>query len=190
MGGGGRYPTKPRRLITFSRDKLGLSNGGGIVGLFFGSLFSLSGLLVIGLTLATVLDLQVPYVISVPNDANRGSVFVLLIGLLLGGGHLTGGSLMLSTLRCTIDRRRQTVTVRSGWLGRWKKTAVLTDFDRVMVFPSARYKSQSIQAFDIVLAGKRDRCDNYLTVGFATVKSEGAEEMTLEISKFSGLPVG
>ena len=99
MPGSRRVPVRPRRLWTFSRDRLCLSNGGGAVGVAFGLLFSSTGLLAFaafGWSLMSVVNVTNALIQTHVPDELRGRVMGVYILLFQGGtpiGALFAGGL-------------------------------------------------------------------------------------------------
>src|SRR6516165_394860 len=119
MPGNPDRPTRPRRLISFSRERARYSCGGGPAATLLGLVFSAGGLLV----LCACGWIVLAFIGIVPeSNQNRSAGFAdnligILATLVLGSCHLFCGSYLLWTLRVTLDRTRDLVTVRSGWLG-------------------------------------------------------------------------
>lgn len=193
MPGTNRSPIRPRRLWTTSRNRLCLSNGAGVIGLAFGGLFSLTGIMAgyvaIGSAFILLSVLPGPQDEVYANQPFWRSLLAVVAVALLSIGHLSAGSLMLSTLRCTMDGIRKTVTVRSGWLGIRKVVCNLSDFEHVTIFPSTRWvhRISGAPAFDIALASSEGP---RLVIGFATQSADLAREAAREVGQFLGLPTG
>ncbi len=190
MPGYNRNPIRPHHTWTFSQDRLGLSNGAGIAGFAFGALFTTTGLLALYAAMFSAgmfLGIIQPQADDIVRDqawwrSTLGVAAVALIGI----GHLAGGSLLLMTLRCKLDRVQRHVTVRRGWLGLCKTNAAFSGFDCVAVFPATcwLHRLSGVPTFDIALVG---RDDARLVIGFATRFPDLAREVALEVSRFTGL---
>jgi hypothetical protein len=181
----GNTPTRPRRLLSFSSDRLRYSSGPGIGGALFGFLFSSSGLL--GLVawgwgfLSLIGALPPPQGNQLPIGE---SLLVSLVVLAIGGGHFFIGCLLLWTLRSTLDRARDLVVVRSGWLGWRRDRRRLSEFKAVTVLPaSALFANEPW--FHIAL---NDEAGAPLIVGRVTRSYDLARTVVDEISYFTHLP--
>lgn len=181
---GPSVPTRPRRLLTFSRDRYGLSNGASLIGLGFGTLFTASGCLVLYVLCRTSLELMglIPQGFVVPGQSVLSYVMGFGAMLLIGGGHLFGGTMCLWTLRAHFDRSRGTVVVRSGWLGLWAVREHLAHFVRVSVILDER-NWWMVPDYKIAL----ERSDgSFLVVGTVTMSPELAKDVAAEVNGFVG----
>ncbi len=187
---GPRLPERPRRLLTLSRDRYGLSNGAGFIGLAFGMMFTFTG--VITLYAACLTALGAVGLLPAPAQ-NTNSISQSLLGtgalLLMGGGHLLCGTLLLFTLRSKFDRFRDIVIVRSGWLGLWRAQQRLSDFVSVSVLPSTHWIQRTHYApcFDIALERPNG---SFLVVGVVSMSHELAKEVATEVRDFVGATIG
>jgi hypothetical protein len=190
MPGTSRTPIRPRRTLTLSRDRFGLSNGPGLIGLVFGFVFSSTGILgiIAGVSAILICAGVLP---SKDEDLLRQQVWwqtlLAIAGVfLIGIGHLFIGSLLLTTLRCTFDRVKKTVTIRTGWLGLRKVVMKWSDSDRVSVRQATGwpYRGSTDPRFNIVLALS---ARGEFVVAYATRSPAIAQEVALEISQFTGL---
>ncbi|MFO0783062.1 MAG: hypothetical protein U0636_05215 [Phycisphaerales bacterium] len=104
--------------------------------------------------------------------------------LLIGGGHLAIGSLLLWTHRVTIDRARDVVVLRTGWLGVRCRRWPLSEFREVQVVLEP--DTLPPDRFRIDLAGN----DSVrVTVGHVTMSQALADTVASEVGTFTGLPV-
>lgn len=182
-----RVAQRPQRLWRFSADRLRLSSGGGIWGLLFGLAFSCAGLLCLymfGRLLLSALGLMRPDSADFIQEPISSHLFAIAAMFILGAGHVACGTLLLWTLRTTFDRARDTVTVRSGWLGLHRRNERLSSFQRVLVYPVVERFPTRDSLFDIVLEGDpRHR----LVVARVTRSHALAGEVATEIAGFTGL---
>lgn len=188
MPGHTRRPSRPQELWTFSSQRLCLSSGAGIAGLPFGILFTSTGCLALFVFfqfLAAKLGLVSPWRDD-PEIAQP--IWKALLGgamiLLIGGGHLAIGSLLLWTHRVTIDRARDVVVLRTGWLGVRCRRWPLSEFREVQVVPEP--DTHPSDRFRIDLAGDDSA---RVTVGHVTMSQALADTVASDVGTFTGLPV-
>lgn len=178
-----RIPRRPRRLWTFSRDRLRLSSGDGVFAILFGLLFSTTGLFTFyafGWLLLSVLGVLRTGAANIAQESVTGQTIGVGSMLFLGVAHFTIGTLLLFTLRVTFDRARDLVTVRSGWLGLRRRKEKLSLFQRVVVQPVDGHGD----LYDIVLEGDSRRS---AVVARVTRSHDLAREVAAEIAAFTGL---
>jgi hypothetical protein len=189
MPGSSRRPIRPHRVRTWSRDRLCLSSGGGLWGFVFGLVFTVSGTLCLvacGRLLLWAVGILPPTDRPMA-DLSPGTAIAGLAALLaLGGVHLGFGILLFCTRRATFDRSRDSVTVRTGWMGLWSRRDKLSNFATVVVASGSQemHRFQSENAYDIVLEGEAGR---RLVVAEVTRSAQVAREVAAEIAAFTGL---
>lgn len=191
MPGTRRYPVQPRRCLTFSRDRRTYSNGGGLPGLCFGLLFTSSGSLLIGMFAWSILGQ--PGIVAPqgsPYQSLQEFLGTAAVILLIGGGHLLGGTVILLTLRSTFDRAAQVVTVRSGWLGLRRQRRQLSEFQNVEIIHCERGRfglrpPPGESWYDLAL---RDHQGSLLVVGQVTRSRDLARAVGEEMAAFVHLP--
>jgi hypothetical protein len=187
MPGISNLPTRPRRLISLSPERIRYSSGPGIFFALFGLLFSSTGLIVLGIGGWSVLILlgALP-----PQDGKQLPIvewlLQILVLLAIGGGHFIGGSILLWTLRTTLDRARDRVIVRSGWLGLRCQRRRLSEFTTVTILPGSSIfdTRRRDSLFDIAL---RDESGAVLVVGQVSRSQDLARTVVAEISQFMHL---
>jgi hypothetical protein len=191
MPGGPPTPTRPRQLISFSPERVRYSSGGGVFGLIFGFIFSSVGafLLVMGawLFLACV-GVPLPQQTSI-----QPSIFEILCPALMfttvGGVFSIAGYGYLWTLRACLDRQRDEVIVRSGWLGCRRHSGRLSEFRQVVLLPAhneSRREEDCTKNFDVALSDDGGRI---LVVGYVTLSVDLAQQFAREVSEFTHLPI-
>lgn len=169
-------PFRPRRVWTFSRDRLRLSSGGGVIGFVFGLVFSSSGVLVL---LALALNFR-----TIAELSLRDRLVAVVGMLLLGAAHLAVGTHLLSTLRATFDRARNVVTISSGWLGIRRRRENLAKFRRVIAPQDPATASSRVTCYDVALEDQQGRV---VVVGHVTQSHALAREVAAEVAKFTEL---
>lgn len=156
------------------------------MGLLFGLLFSMTGLLglyVFGWLLLSVVGVLPTGAARIAQDPVAKQLFAVGGLLVLAIAHLWAGALLLWTLRVTFDPARDAVVIRSGWLGLRRRKERLSHFQRVLVRPpEGRYPTRDV--YDIVLEGEPRRL---VVVAQATRSLALAREVVAEIAAFTGL---
>jgi hypothetical protein len=118
-GGGSPIPTRPHKLFSFSAERVRYSCGGGVEGLIFGLVFSSAGafcLVMAGWCLLSLFGVPLPQQAE-PDPSLLGILVPVLMLFAVGSGFSVAGFGFLCTFRTTLDRQRDEVVVRSGWLG-------------------------------------------------------------------------
>jgi hypothetical protein len=166
------------------------SSGAGVFGLTFGLIVSSVGafLLVMGAWLFLAC-LGFP----LPQAALQPSIFDILCPALMftfvGGGFSIAGYGYLWTLRACLDRQRDEVIVRSGWLGCRRRSGRLSEFRQVVLLPAhneSRHLEDCTQDFDVALS---DDAGKILVVGYVSLSADLARQFAREVSGFTHLPV-
>jgi hypothetical protein len=191
MPGGPPGPTRPRRLISFSPKRVRYSSGGGIIDLIFGLVFSSVGafLLVMGAwSFLACLGVPLPQ-----QAAPQPSIFDILCPVLMftfvGSGFSIAGYGFLWTHRACLDRQRDEVVVRSGWLGCRRRCGRLSEFREVVVLPAHdRLGREKVCTKNLEVA-LSDGAGKILVVGYVTLSVDLARQFAREVSEFTELPI-
>lgn len=163
--------------------------GVGLPGLFFGFLFTSSGLLCVGGAAWSVM-VQLGIVVVQGNVNQPLNEFLLGAGglLLIGGAHFLCGTVLLITLRSTFDRAAHVVTVRSGWLGLRRQHRYFSEFQNVEILPCTPGffgPPRNEPWFDLTL---RDHQGSHLVVGQVSRSRDVARTVGEEMAEFAYLP--
>jgi len=165
--------------------------GVGLRGFFFGFHFTSSGSLLVGMFAWSILG-QLGIVAPQGNTYQSLKEFLgtAAVVLLIGGGHLLGGTGILFTFRSTFDRAAQVVTVRSGWLGLRRRRRQLSDFQNVEIIPCESglfglRPPRSEAWYDLAL---RDHQGSHLIVGQVSRSRDLARTVGEEMAEFVHLP--
>ena len=171
--------------MSLSSERRRYSSGGGLPGALFGIVFTASGLFVLCALGWTVLELFGIVQSQENPDRSIGEYVLCIFALLaIGGGHLAGGTVLLWTLRTTLDRARDLVVVRSGWLGCRCRRRRLSEFQSVAVLPGRHLSDPEL--FDIALLN--DTTGESLIVGYVSRSYDLALSFADEISEFTKMP--
>ncbi len=152
----------------------------------FGVVFTSTGLL--GLYACGRFALEMIGIVP-PTDNRDRSIGEYLLGILallaIGGGHFACGTALLWTHRTTLDRERDQVVVRSGWMGCKCQRRRLSEFSSVAIFPAQQWHNSD--RFDIALFNDEDSAS--LVVGYVTGSHDLAKAFAGEVSEFTGIAV-
>lgn len=195
-GSGRHYPTRPWRVWTFSTDRFSLSSTIAHWLVFpWAAVFSSLGAFIIFHNLRTVLAAFGIFPLPQPSASATmgigGWILTAVVTLLFTGVLYFFGWLLMQSLSVTFDREHQLVTVRSGWMGLYRRRLPLSTFQQVCIVPGAYFLLMRMNGrddnYDIVLTGANTQP---VVIGFVTVSIELAEQVVHEVCDFTGLQPG
>jgi hypothetical protein len=142
--------------------------------LFFGLLFSTTGLCVLSATAWSLVVLILPFAFS--------KVLAFFPGLLNGAGHLAGGAFILGRQRTILDRKKGTLITIGGWFGISRKYQRLPLAVSVEPDVDGGPGSGRLTGFKISLSD----CDTApVPVAFAS-EEDSAHQIAREVETFLG----
>ena len=181
-------PTLPCRLRSRSPERRRYESGCGWHAFPIGI-----GALLIGsyVVVACVWSPFSPSGIATVNQWDMTSIAEALVGVLglfaIGSGFIVAGSVLLRTLRVTLDREHDLVIVRSGMVGLVRRQRHLSEFRSVVILHSRNlFAASRLNSFDIALI---DSCGKETIIVCVTEGRKFASQFADEISKFTNLPV-
>jgi hypothetical protein len=191
-------PERPRRIWTFSPDRLRLATFGFFMvpmGLLFSSvgLFSMFQILRVWLARSGI-ELPLPY----PPPAARLPMpteelaWRTLMNIVLMSLFVIVGLRMMYVVSVMIDRACGIVVVRSGCLGLWSKHRKLAGFDRIKIRQGEYFSRVTAPFFDrskdydIVLAGAEPP---EMPIALVTMSHDLAMEVANEVRQFTRLKI-
>lgn len=179
-------PTGPRRLWSRSPECRRYSSGPGVPFVPFGLVFSLAGLYLIAAAIWTALSF---FGTAAGYDGlDFIDALLRVVGLLVfGSAFVIAGSILLWTLRSTLDRARDLIVVRSGYLGLRHYQRHLSEFRSIDVRPGRKPRGAcGRDEFEIVL---RDAGGAEMVVGYASGSLGPARDVADDIAEFTKLPM-